>query len=55
MLQTQDEILSRVWPLVAFVVLILLMLKGLSLIPAWLALVVLVAGSIWVVRVWWLR
>ena len=55
MLQTRQDILSRVWPLIVLAIVIVVMLKALTLIPTWLWVAVLVAGSVWVVRSWWPR
>jgi uncharacterized membrane protein len=54
MLQTQQDVLSRIWPLIIVLVVIVGMLKFLTIIPTWLLVVTLIAGAVWVVRAWWL-
>jgi hypothetical protein len=53
MLQTQQDVLSRIWPLIIFLVVIVAMLKLLSIIPTWLLVLALIGGAVWVVRAWW--
>ena len=54
MLQTQQDVVSRIKPLIIVLVVIVGMLKFLNVIPTWLLVVTLIAGAIWVVRAWWL-